>query len=349
MTNTSLPRLIWINLRTFGVGALGAALAYAAALPAALLIGPALTVTAAGLAGMRMTLSQPVMQVCFVVLGMAVGSGFTAEAGNALLRWPLAFAALAVALVIIMTLGRLVLARFFGFDTLSAALASAPGHLSFTLAIAAETAGDLPRIAVVQSVRLLALTLSVPFVALAMGITMDPSIMPAGTPMPMLQVLSLAAAGVALGLGFRHLRLPAPILLGPMAASALGHVSGLVTGTLPGWLLMPAFLAMGTLIGTRFSGMRLGDLRQAGLAGLAITVVSVGVAALAALPVALALGMPAAHVLTGFAPGGLETMVALGAAMGANPGFIAACHILRLLILSVLIPLSLKYSTATDL
>jgi membrane AbrB-like protein len=154
--------------------------------------------------------------------------------------------------------------------------------------------------------------------------------------------LGLAAAGILLGLGFRRLHLPAPILLGPMAASALGHVSGLVTGTLPGWLLMPAFLAMGTLIGTRFSGMRLGDLRQAGLAGLAITVISVGVAALAALPVALALGMPAAHVLTGFAPGGLETMVALGAAMGANPGFIAAFHILRLVILSVLIPLSLR-------
>ncbi|GHG80162.1 AbrB family transcriptional regulator [Pseudodonghicola xiamenensis] len=346
MTNILPLRLIWMNLRTLGIGALGAALAYAASVPAALLIGPALTVTAAAIAGLRMRLSQPLMQVCFVVLGMGVGSGFTAEAGSALLRWPLAFAALAVALLIIMSLGRLVLTRLFAFDTLSAALASAPGHLSFALAAAADTGGDLPRIAVVQSVRLLALTLSVPFVALAMGITMAPGVMPPGAAMPLPQLLGLAAAGLALGLGARRLRLPAPLLLGPMVASALGHVSGLTTGTLPGWLLMPAFLAMGTLIGTRFSGMSLSQLRQAGLAGLAITLISVGVSALAAMPVALVLAMPAPHVLTGFAPGGLETMVALGAAMGANPGFIAACHILRLLILSLLIPLSLRRSGA---
>ncbi len=34
-------------------------------------------------------------------------------------------------------------------------------------------------------------------------------------------------------------------------------------------------------------------------------------------------------------------MIALAAALGANPGFIAACHIIRLLILSVLIPVAL--------
>ncbi len=105
--------------------------------------------------------------------------------------------------------------------------------------------------------------------------------------------------------------------------------------------MMPAFLVMGTLIGTRFSGMSPAQLRGSLLAGLAATVIGAGVAALTALPVAAALSMPAAHVLTGFAPGGLETMIALAAALGANPGFIAACHIIRLLILSVLIPVAL--------
>jgi len=49
--------------------------------------------------------------------------------------------------------------------------------------------------------------------------------------------------------------------------------------------------------------------------------------------------MPVAHVVVAFAPGGLETMVAMGVMLGANPGFIVACHIARLLVLSVLVPL----------
>ena len=151
----------------------------------------------------------------------------------------------------------------------------------------------------------------------------------------------LSLVGVALGLVFRRMRLPAPILLGQMLASTLGHVTGLTPGTLPAWLMIPAFLVMGTLIGTRFSGMKPAQVRAALLAGLAVTLAGAGIAALAALPVALMLGIPQPHVLTGFAPGGLETMLALGAAMGASPGFIAACHIIRLLILSVLIPLAL--------
>ncbi len=51
--------------------------------------------------------------------------------------------------------------------------------------------------------------------------------------------------------------------------------------------------------------------------------------------------MPTAHVLTAFAPGGLETMIAMGAAMGASPGFIAASHMARLMLLLALVPLFL--------
>ncbi|TDK47494.1 AbrB family transcriptional regulator [Antarcticimicrobium luteum] len=341
MTAAPLLAALWRNARTIAVGALGAGIAWALSVPAALLVGPALTVTLAGLAGMRCAISAPLMQVSFAVLGMGVGAGFTEQAGGAILQWPLAFAVLALAMPVTMALGRLILQHGFGFDRRSAVLAAAPGHLSFVLAAAADSGSDLARIAVVQSIRLLALTLIVPFAALALGYRMAASVLPPGVPMDTAHLIALAAIGVALGLVFRRLNLPAPILLGPMLASTLGHVTGLTPGTLPAWLMTPAFLVMGTLIGTRFSGMLPAQVRAALLAGLAVTLAGAGVAALAALPVALILGIPQAHVLTGFAPGGLETMLALGVAMGASPGFVAACHIIRLLVLSFLIPIAL--------
>jgi len=57
-----------------------------------------------------------------------------------------------------------------------------------------------------------------------------------------------------------------------------------------------------------------------------------------ALPLAGILSMPEATTLAAFAPGGFETMIALG----ANPGFVAACNVARLMILTGLIPLFLS-------
>jgi uncharacterized membrane protein AbrB (regulator of aidB expression) len=109
-------------------------------------------------------------------------------------------------------------------------------------------------------------------------------------------------------------------------------------GVLPEWLILPAFLVLGALIGTRFSGVTMAHLMSGLLAGVAITVVAVGFAGLASLPVAWALEMPVAHVLVAFSPGGLETMIAMGAVLGVVPGFVAACHVARLMVLTVLVP-----------
>ena len=46
-------------------------------------------------------------------------------------------------------------------------------------------------------------------------------------------------------------------------------------------------------------------------------------------------------MLVAFAPGGLETMVAMGAVIGADAGFVAAAHIARLFMLTGLVPLFL--------
>jgi uncharacterized membrane protein AbrB (regulator of aidB expression) len=126
-----------------------------------------------------------------------------------------------------------------------------------------------------------------------------------------------------------------------MSVSAAAHATDLVPGAVPAWLMLPAFVGLGTLIGTRFAGMTWTRFRASVLAGLSVTIVTAVLTALAAIPVSMALAMPTAHVLAAFAPGGLETMVALGATMAASPGFIAACHVMRLVILSVLIPLVL--------
>lgn len=327
-----------------GIGAVGYLVAHLLSVPAPVLVGPAVAVSLAGLAGIRTSIDPVLRDACFVVLGFGIGCGFDASAGAAVLRWPLAFLALTVALGLTLWACRDLLVRSFGFDPRSAVLASAPGHLSYVMSLAVETGSNVGRVAVVQSIRLLALTLIVPFAALAMGYPMGDVGSIGGPPMGWGILVLLLVTGAAAGLILRRFRVTAPLLLGPMIVAGLTHVGGTVEGGVPVALLTPAFLVLGTLIGTRFSGMSIADLRDSALAGTGVTVVGAALATVAAIPVALSLGLPLAHVLVAFAPGGLETMIALGAVLGVSPGFVAACHIMRLFILSAMIPIALRRS-----
>ena len=339
---TRFPDTIATTARSLAIGLGGAGVAWGLSVPAAFLIGPAVAVTLASVAGLRMGMADWLRDICMVTLGLGIGAGFTAQASAAILRWPLAFAVLAVTLTVSLLISRTVLQRGFGFDRRSAVLAAVPGHLSLVLGIAAGSGLDVGRIALVQTIRLLLLSVVVPFAALALGYRMQANVMPGGAAMAWDVLAGLAVVGVALALVLRRLGLPAPMLLGPLIVSAIGHVGGISPGALPGWIMAAAFLGLGVLIGARFSGMSAGLVRGALLAGLTTTGIAVGMTALAAVPVAYALNMPVAHVLAAFSPGGLETMIALGAAMGASPGFIAASHVIRLLILSLLLPVFLR-------
>lgn len=335
------------TLLTLAIGAVGAVVGWALNAPVFMLLGPAVAVTLAALGGLRCAVDVRLRDLCFIVLGIAVGGGFDQDALGAMLRWPLAFIFMAVVLWAILVVCRFLLVRFFAFDVRSAILASAPGHLSFVIAVASETGADIVRISITQSVRLLALTLVVPFVALAMGVEVSGNIAPQGELMDLWTLAAVAVLSVVAGLVFQRLNVPAPLLLGAMVVSAVGHLTELAPGVLPGWLILPAYLVLGALIGTRFSGITPRVLMRGLFAGVAITAVAVTFSGLAALPVAWALGMPVGHVLVAFAPGGLETMIAMGAVMGVIPGFVAACHVARLLVLTVMVPTMLARSDTT--
>ena len=333
-----LKEAIWPSTAlTLLLGCVGAAVAWYLSAPVYILIGPALLVSLAGLVGVHTSIHNGVRDVCFLVLGVAVGSGFDADALAAMQRWPLAFLVMAGLIVATLALCRVMLTCYLGFDRRGALLAAAPGHLSFVIALAADLKTDVVRVTIAQSVRLLALTLLVPFAALALGMDMS-AVLPEGTPLSLLHLILLLVLGFALGRVFEHLSFPAPLLLGTMVVSGIGHLSELTPGVMPRFVILPAYLVLGALIGTRFSGVTFQELRQGLAVGVVITLVAVLFSVLGALPVAWALGMPPAHVLVAFSPGGLETMIAMGVVLGVVPGFVAACHIARLLILTIVLP-----------
>lgn len=324
------------------IGSLGALLAVFASFPAPWLTGPALFVTIASLSGLRLVVPNILRNGCFVIIGMTIGSGVTPEMLSDAAQWPLSIIVLLLAMLAILALGALLLERGFGYDRTTALLGAAPGHLSFVLSLSTAMKVDVPAVSIIQSTRVLVLTLAVPFLAMAITGADLHQVLPQGPQMtPVVLVLTLLAS-VGIAAVLERFGLPAAYLLGGMAASSIGHVTETGPGLLPLWFCMPAFVIMGTLIGTRFSGVKLALVRKAAGAALAFTALSAVVAVAAGGAVSVVLDVPLIQTLVAFAPGGLEAMAAMALLLGVNPAFVATHHLLRLLFLTVVIPLSVR-------
>ena len=332
------------DLRTFlltaALASAGAIAAYLFGLPAPFLIGPASAVSIAGLAGLRLSIPTSVRNACFVAVGLSMGAGLTPEVFVAARTWPLSFLVVPVAIVILLYSATWILQRFFGYDRTTALLAASPGHLSFVLSLAADTRSDLLAVGVIQSVRVLALTLTVPLIVEIFDLV-ETTPPPAATMAIWPLAISFAAA---LGLGWvlMRLRVPAALLMGGMIASGSAHLSGMVEGNLPDWVLIPTYVLLGGMIGSRFSEVSVRALRAAFVAGGVVTVGVVVLAALIAALVSHIADVPVDAALIAFAPGGLETMAAMAVMLNAQPTYVGAHHILRLLLLSGLMPYVLR-------
>ncbi|MCJ8520799.1 membrane AbrB-like protein [Pseudorhizobium tarimense] len=328
-------------LLTVAIAAAGAAMAYLLAFPAPFLVGPAVAVTFGGLAGLQLRIPVIVRNASFVVVGLSMGTGLTPEVFVAAQTWPLSFAMVPVAVVLLLWVATWVLQRFFGYDRTTAVLAASPGHLSFVMSLAAETRSDLLAVGIIQSVRVLALTLTVPLIVEVLGLQ-DAGPHAALPPLGLSPLVCSFGVAVLLGLLFQRWRVPAALLLGGLVASGSTHLTGIVDGQMPVWIMTPTYILLGGMIGSRFSGASLKAMRVAFVAGGVVTVVVVVLAALIAALVSSVTAVPVDAALIAFAPGGLETMAAMAVMLNAQPTYVGAHHVLRLLILSGLMPYALR-------
>ncbi|MBF9047265.1 AbrB family transcriptional regulator [Rhodobacterales bacterium LSUCC0031] len=325
------------------IGSGGAALFWVIGFPAALLTGPATAVSIAAIMGVRCIIPPALRDMVFLLIGVSIGSTVTPEVIGTAMAWPLSLAVLLVTLVFVLLLAMFALERLFRFDRMTAMLSATPGHLSYVLGLSADIGADVPRVALVQSMRVLLLTLVVPVLVALWGVEGTAHLADRGI-IALWGLALIFPLAIALGWVLKRLTIPAPLLLGAMAASALGQSSDLTPGALPAWVVGAAFIAMGSLIGTRFVGADRRRLLGALLAGLVCTLIACGVAALGAVLAAELVDLPPAVLLLAFAPGGVEVMAAIAVETGLEPAFVAAHHVVRLLALTVMVPVMVVWA-----
>ncbi|MDX1716277.1 MAG: AbrB family transcriptional regulator [Anderseniella sp.] len=322
------------------IGTFGGTVFWWAGLPAPWLAGAMVAVAIAALGGaIRTAMPKAMTRVVFILLGLQIGGAVTPETLDTLSRWPSSIALLALTMAVLVAVGVAFYRRVFGWDRATSFFAVMPGALSLSLAMAADTRADLAKVSVVQVIRLFALVAVLPsLISGFSGGDAGSAVMPpAGS---LKDVILVLGAGIVAGFVFDKLKVPAGLMLGPALASGVMHLTGVVHGVLPNWLLLPGFVFLGTMIGMRFAGVRPADIVSMGGAALSGLAVALVISTLGAAVVSHFVGIPFSHTMLAFAPGGLEAMTIMAFALNLDPAYVGGHQIARYVMIALAMPIA---------
>jgi len=325
-------------LTTSIIGVLGAFLAWYIYLPAPYIIGPAIFCTIAALWGLNVRIPNLLRNICFATIGIALGSNITPNSMIRILEWPTSLLFMCFSILLITVIGTFILKSWFKIDKVSSILASSPGLLSYVLNLSVDTKSNTPVISIIQSIRILIITITIPFTIMLTTELNTEVIDFKINILSLKNIILLYVFSLIAGMVLTWINIPAAFLVGGTIFSLIGHLTGFTPGDLPDSLSVIAFIVLGSLIGSRFTGVKMQILASCFFSGLFLTIISLIISLSIAFLVKLITNIDYVDLIIAFAPGGLETMLAMGSIVNADPTFLATHHIFRLIILGVIIP-----------
>jgi membrane AbrB-like protein len=342
MSSSASRRVVLLRFaETIVIAAAGGAAFAALGFPAGLISGSILAVAVAALAGRPMAVPNAVARVAFVLIGILLGAVVTPETLQGIATWPLSVALLMVA-ALCMIVGTATYLRFVhGWDRLSALLGASPGSLAQVMALSAEFGLDLRAIAIVQTTRVLMLSVGLPAGLALVGLAAPPPpMLPSPvTPAYLGELAILATIATALALLAAWVRFPGGLMFGALAGSGLLHGAGLINATLPWWVSDAGMITLGAVAGSRFANTSpkvFLDYLGAAFGSFAVAIM---IASCFVLVVTSILPFRVADVVVAFSPGAQDTMMVLALALHLDPVFVGAHHLARFTVVTVTIAL----------
>jgi membrane AbrB-like protein len=341
------PSRLSLALRTAEtllIAAIGGTLFTLIGFPAGLIAGSVVAVAAAALIGRPMTVPLWLARVTFVLVGIALGAVVTPETLKGIAAWPISVAILAVAIGCMIAATTSYLRFVHGWDTLSALFGASPGSLAQTMGLAVEYGTDVRAVAVVQTMRVLLLTLGFPAGLALFGLVAEgPLVFPAASQaFSLTELIILVVVSTTAAVGLLWIRFPGGLLFGAMLASALLHGGGFLHAVLPSWVTTAAIVAVGAVAGARFANTSPRMLLSYMGAAIGSFAVAVTIAACFMLIAASLMTVRIADVVVAFAPGAQDTMMVLALALHLDPIYVGAHQLARFMIVSLSIPLIAK-------
>lgn len=322
------------------VGAVGGFFADWAEVPLAWMLGSLFLTMAASLGRLPVNVPTWLRQYFIVLVGLFLGESFDHLSVEELAKWPIS---LIGALLYVPVAGfcAYLFYRYLAREDMSTAVCEAtPGGLTAVVLLSESMGADHRAVALSQAMRISFVVLMAPMIAFGLlGLPPPEPTMFDGQKIVDLQGFALLLGGsVAVLWLLGWLGIPLPGLVGPVLASAVLRMTGLVEGALPHWLIEIALVVMGSSIGSRFAGVTLA--RWVSVASLTLvgTLVLMGVSAVFAFTISALTGLNLMAVLLAYAPGGVAEMSLIALAIDVDPGFVAVHHVVRIFFILLCFP-----------
>lgn len=276
-----------------------------------------------------------------IVIGVMLGSSFTPALFEQIALWApsLVFMVfyLIVAAIVIVPYYR----RIAGFDLPTAYFAGMPGGLIEMMIIGKDMGADGRSIILAHTSRIV---LVVTLVAVWFRLVQDIDLSDRsqfGIPFSEIPTHELVILAIVGAVGYfvgRYLRLPAPMLLGPILVSAAVHALGVVHNPPPRELVIIAQIFLGTIVGCRFIGAEPKVILRAIWLGLGATMLMLALTFSFAMLLHQMFGQTLEQLVLAYSPGGLAEMSLVALAMNADIAYVASHHLVRISFVMMMAP-----------
>jgi hypothetical protein len=215
-----------------------------------------------------------------------------------------------------------------------------PGGLQDMLIFGEEAGGNVRTLSLVHATRVLVIVTSAPFLLQAMwGVSLAGPLGASAADIPLGEMAIMAVAGTVGWLGARAIGLFGAPIIGPLVATALVSLAGLIEHRPPGELMLAAQFILGLGVGAQYAGVTLGELRRDVLSGMGYCVLLSAIA-LGFAEIVIGIGAaPPIEAFLAFAPGGQAEMAILAIVAGADLAYVVTHHLVRLVVVIIGAPI----------
>ncbi|HUF88086.1 MAG TPA: AbrB family transcriptional regulator [Thermohalobaculum sp.] len=328
------------RLNALAASAAGAAGFYALDLPLPFMLGPMFGCLAAALAGVGLQGFRPVALSMRIVLGVAVGTAITPALVDRLPEMAYSVALVIPFTALIGLIGYPWFRKVCGFDRPTAYFSAMPGGMQDMLAFGEEAGGNVRSLSLVHATRVLVIVSLAPFLMEWLwGVSLTGPLGESALDIPLPELAVMAAAGVLGWLAARAVGLFGAPIIGPMAATAVVSLAGLVEHRPPAELLLAAQFFLGLQAGAEYAGVTVRELRRDVASALGYCLLLAGISLVFAEIVIMIGAAPPMEAFLAFAPGGQSEMAILAIVAGADLAYVVTHHLVRLIVVIIGAPI----------
>jgi uncharacterized protein len=302
-------------------------------LPLPWMIGPLAAMAASNFAGIGLRAPAGSRQLGQIVVGTALGLYFTPLVAREVVSfWPLLLLG-GVLAIFLGVLGGWVLGRLTGTDATTAFFASVPGGATEMTILGERFGARADRVALAQSLRVLAVVIVVPFALTYSGAHGTDLYQPADVALNWERLAALLAAAAAIGAVVARFGMPNAFMFGPLALATALTIGEIPLSSLPTSLSSAAQVLLGCALGARFERRSLQSAPRYVFGVLASVATTIAAAAGSAWAIAVTWGLPTPTLVLAMAPGGIAEMCITAKVLQLGVPLVTAAQVARVLVL----------------